>query len=202
VPVAIARSLRHRRAMHDETFDQVFPSSQRFRSWLHWTSVDVAVRAAAWLAPNAHSKVLDVGAGVGKLCLIGAAITDASWFGIERDLQMVRAANTAAVCMQIADRARFVHGNLASIDWSMFSAFYMYNPFAEMLLHGPDDSLARRDRYEAEIDFVRTQMARTERGTRVVTYHGFGGELPSGFELVHRESARDGELCLWIHRPR
>lgn len=186
--------------MRDASFDQVFPASQRSRSYLHWTPVDVAVRAAALLAPTPDCQVLDVGAGVGKLCLVGAAVTNAAWFGIERDEEMVRIATVAAARMQLEQRTRFMHGDITSIDWSRFDSFYLFNPFAELLVCGTVDALDRRERYVALIDFVQRQLSRSAPGTRVVTYHGFGGDL-SGFDVVHREPAREDELCLWLRQP-
>jgi SAM-dependent methyltransferase len=188
-------------SMQDVTFDQVFPATQRFRSFLHWTPVDIAKRAVALLAPTPDRKVLDVGSGVGKVCLIGAASTRASWFGIERDAEMVHVARAAASRLNLDQRAQFLLGDIASIDWSMFDAFYFFNPFAELLTYGPEDALTRRERYVAAIDFVQRQLSRSRAGTRVVTYHGFGSDPPPGYDLVHREYAREDELCLWIRQP-
>jgi len=47
---------------------------------------------------------------------------------------------------------------------------------------------------------VERRLAAARPGTRVVTYHGFGGEMPPGFERVRRDA---DELSLWIRtRPR
>lgn len=201
MPATFAQVLRQRAVMEDATFDKVFPIAQRFRSWMHWTPVDVALRAAALLAPTPNRKVLDVGSGVGKLCLIGAAVTHATWFGVERDEHMVHAARDAAMRMHLEQRTYFIHGDITCVDWTMFDSFYLFNPFGEMLAFGTEDALTRRERHVAAIDFVQHQLSRTVEGTRVVTYHGFGAELPPGFDLTHREPARDDELCLWVRRP-
>lgn len=188
-------------AVDDAQFDRLFPSSQRFRSWMHWTPVEVAVRAAALLAPG-HERVLDIGAGVGKLCLIGAATTSASWVGIEQNADMVNAANAARVRLGLETRVRFIRGDIAHLDWTSFDSFYLFNPFAEMLFVGDGTPLERRERYVATIEFVQSRLARAATGTRVVTYHGFGGDMPRGFECVHYERAREDELRLWIKRSR
>ena len=197
---AIAQALRHRLVIEDPTFDRVFPAAMRFRSWLHWTPVEVALRAAALLAPGPRHKVLDVGCGVGKLCLVGAATSQASWFGIDRDLEMIRAAKTAATRLHVEHRTHFMCAEITSLDWSSFDSFYFFNPFAEILGAGPGDALARRQRYVATIEFVQQQLARAGRGTRVVTYYGIGGDMPRSYRLVHHERARENELCLWIKR--
>lgn len=184
--------------MQDLTFDQVFPAVHRPRSYVHWTPVEVARRAAVLLAPTPDRTVLDVGAGVGKLCLVGASVTGATWYGIERDAEMVRVATAAAARLHLSARTHFLRGDVRSVDWARFDSFYLFNPFAELLQSGPGDALTRRERYIATIEFVQDQLARAAVGTRVVTYHGFGGDLPPDFDLVHREPARDDALCLWI----
>ncbi len=186
--------------MKDAAFDQVFPSSHRFRSWLYWTPVDIATRAAALLAPTPRHRVLDVGSGVGKLCLVGATTTQATWVGVERDRDMVRVAAAAAAHLHVDHRVRFIHGPITTIDWSQFDSFYFFNPFAELLSSTAGDPLDRRQQYCAAIAFAQQELACASAGARVVTYHGLGGDLPPGFELVHREPAGEDELCLWIHR--
>lgn len=170
------------------------------RSILHWTPVDIAVRACAMLAPADDTTVLDIGAGVGKLCLIGASITRATWVGVEVDPQMVEAANNAARLLGVADRAQFVCGEASSLDWSLSDSLYFFNPFAEVLFGGEADALPRRQEFLANVERTRLQLERLRPSARVVTYHGFGGELPNGFDLVHRETAHEDQLCLWVRR--
>jgi SAM-dependent methyltransferase len=202
MPQTISHALRHGRPMDDRDFDRVYPMEQRFRSWLHWTPIEVAQRACAMLAPRSGSKVLDVGSGVGKVCLVGALTTDSQWFGIERDSEMVQAAIAAARTLHVETRAHFLLGDMTSVTWSDFDAFYLFNPFAETLFTADTDldALARREAYVANIEFVQHQLSSVGPGTRIVTYHGFGGDMPPGFDLVRREPALEDELCLWIRR--
>ncbi len=200
MPQAIADALRSGAVLSDPRFDRIFPAQHRFRSWLHWTPLDVAVRASALLASGKAIRVLDVGAGIGKVCLVGALTTPATWFGIERDAEMVSAAQAAAIKLHVQRRAVFTLGDVTRSDWSEFDAFYLFNPFGEHLLGGPEDALSRREAYIASIELTQHRLADAVPGTRVVTYHGFGGELPPGYELVHREPAHEDELRLWIRR--
>jgi predicted RNA methylase len=196
--LAIANALRCGMTLDDATFDRVFPPALRFRSSMFWTPVEVAKLATALLAPAPGASVLDVGAGVGKLALVGALLTSARWHGIECDAELADAAAVAARELGVADRTQFTIGDITDVDWSAFDAFYLYNPFAEPLQHA--DRAALRQRYAADIQFVQRQLAASRRGTRVVTYHGFGGELPPGFELAERVTTREGDLELWIQR--
>lgn len=188
--------------MPDEDFDQVFPPSQRMRSNFHWTPIEIALRACELLdpleRPRQNRRVLDIGSGVGKLCLVGALTTEAVWCGIERDAAMVRAAVAAAKRMGLQNRVEFMHGELSSLEWSDYDSFYLFNPFAECLFSTRLDPLERRDVYYANIQLVQQRLATTKLGTRVVTYHGFGGDDLPGFTMVLREPARESDLCLWI----
>jgi SAM-dependent methyltransferase len=196
---AIATALRSRVEITDALFDSLYPTGQRFRSRNHWTPVAVARRACALLAPKRGESVLDVGSGVGKLCLVGALLTDATWVGAESEPQMIRVAEAAVRRLQLGDRVRFVHADATTIDWTGYAAIYMFNPFAEGLLHARTNAGAH-DRFALNIERTRARLATIPVGTRLVTYHGFGGQVPAGFELEHEEPARQDRLCLWVRR--
>lgn len=194
---AISRALRTRRVLSDEEFDRLFPIGHRYRSDCHWTPVDVALRAAILLAPAPQHRILDVGSGVGKLCLIGALSSASTWVGIEQDAPMVEAARAAAGRLRVAHRCAFVQGDATASDWSAFDAVYMFNPFYEGLFRSGLGTFAKRAHYLRDVERARRQLATMKPGARVVTYHGFGGEMPPELELVHRETAHADRLCLW-----
>jgi hypothetical protein len=45
---------------------------------------------------------------------------------------------------------------------------------------------------------VRERLHRARRGTRVVTYHGFGGDLPPSYRLELEEEAGTERIELWV----
>lgn len=198
---AIRAALQQQIAVTDAEFDQVFPEELRDRSYMHWTPVDVAMRAAQLLAPTADLRVLDVGAGPGKMCLVGALVTGAMWWGIEQDLALVTAANHAAWALDIGRRTRFVQGDGSRLAWDEFDAIYFYNPFSTLML-GPDASpFVRYATVQTTLRRIEQRLAGMRAGTRVVTYHGFGGKLPAGYALASREPAGGDALELWIRQP-
>jgi len=196
--LAIAEALARRVAISDEELDQVFPEEFRGRSFLHWTPVAVAMRAAELLAPEPSLRVLDVGAGVGKMCLVGALVTGATWWGIEQDQVLVAAANHAAWALDIDCRTRFVHGDGSRLAWDEFDALYFYNPFTTLMLAPHASPFVRYATIQNTLRRVEQRLATTREGTRVVTYHGFGGKLPAGYTLISREPAGGDVLELWI----
>jgi hypothetical protein len=181
----------------DMDFDALVPAELRHLSNLHWTPIDVAVRAAKLLAPEPGMRVLDIGAGIGKLCSIGALSTQAHWFGIEQQAVLVTAAEHLARSFGIADRATFMLGDAFSIAWNEFDALYFFNPFELPLFPTePNDS------YRRAIAETERRLRELRAGTRVVTLHGFGGTMPACFELLRHEriSASDGDLACWVRR--
>lgn len=197
-PHAIRDAMQRRVAISDHELDQVFPEELRDRSHLHWTPVAIAMRVVELLAPGPGARVLDVGAGVGKVCLIGALMTRATWWGIEQDATLVSAANQAAWALDVIRGTRFVHGDGSRLEWDEFDALYFYNPFGTLMLAPHASAFVRYATLQATMRRVDQRLAGTRVGTRVVTYHGFGGRLPPGFALVSREPAGGDALELWV----
>jgi SAM-dependent methyltransferase len=186
----------------DATFDDRLPLSLRPKAAQHFTPVEVARYAAGLLAPDPGMFVLDVGAGAGKFCIAaGLAAPKALFVGVERRPHLVRLATRLAREWRVSN-VRFVHGEALDLDWSVFDSFYFYNPFGEQLFH-PALLL------DHTIDFdpasfityvmaVRQRLAGARLGTRLVTYHGYGGPPPDGYELISDASIGTDRVELWI----
>jgi SAM-dependent methyltransferase len=181
----------------DQAFDALVPLGLRHLSNLHWTPIGVATQAAKLLAPERGVRVLDVGAGIGKLCTIGALSTQARWFGIEQQEVLVTAAEHLARSFGVEDRTTFMLGDAFSISWSEFDALYFFNPFELPLF-----PTAPNDSFRVAITETERRLRDLRAGTRVVTLHGFGGTMPPCFELLRHEriSASDGDLACWVRR--
>jgi SAM-dependent methyltransferase len=197
---AILRSLRRGELVFDGTFDHIFPLSVRRASNIHWTPVEIAVRAARLLAEGLDAPVLlDVGAGVGKFCTIAAAtVEEASVRGVEHREHFVEIARAAAHALDVD--VEFVHGAIADHDFSGVTGIYLFNPFAENLSprgdHLDETVELNEDAFWRDVRAVERFLERAPAGTRVVTYCGWGGTMPASYELVLRER-RAGVLELW-----
>ena len=182
----------------DDAIDALFPKSVAELSPRHFSPVSVARRAAELLAPTPHHRVVDLGCGPGKFCIVGAAWTGASFTGIEHRHHFVTVAIEAAARLGV-DNAHFIHANILELSWRPYDGYYLFNPFAEQLLGGIDGTMpVSPARYAFYVREVRERLRLARIGTRVVTYHGFGGNMPASFRLVLREDAGSDELELWI----
>ena len=184
-------------SLMDERFDLIYPMEVRDLSWRHWTPVVIARQAAAFLAERPNTRVLDVGCGPGKFCIIGAQTTSAHFTGVEQRERLAFAARDAIKRLGITS-AEIVHANLTEIGFSDYDAFYLFNPFEENLFNrGKIDATVKFSRalYDQYTNHVATELANAPLGTRVVTYGGLCEEVPLCYEC--QQSAFAGTLKLW-----
>jgi len=197
---ALAQALRTGKSVSDGRFDQIYPPEVRVHSRIHFTPVKVALRVRDWLGDDPGLRVLDVGSGCGKFCLVFAASGRGRVTGIEQRPNLHQTAQTAAATLGLAN-ASFVCGRMEDFDWSGFNAFYFFNPFYERIAHrqGMDDRTPpHAGLYFDHIRVVREKLDLVKAGSRVVTYHGMGGRLPQDWVLVRTEEIHTDELQLWV----
>lgn len=201
MPENVSLRLRCGLPLDDLDFDRLYPEWARRLSSVHWTPVDTARRAAELLVVRSGMRVLDVGAGVGKFCLVAALSLPGVFYGIEQRFHFVKAAHEVGERLGLRN-ARFLHGNMLDVEWSGFDGFYLFNPFAENIATecAPiDESVDRTpELFRAYVRGVSERLDRARSGTRVVTYHGFGGEMPPGYRLELEELSGTERLELWV----
>jgi SAM-dependent methyltransferase len=197
----LLNDLRAGRPLEDRVFDCIYPAVVREVSEVYWTPVEVARKAALWLADGGRTRVLDVGAGVGKFCLVGAAVAPQTTFvGIEQRPHLVEVARRAARYCRL-NNILMLQGTMDVIPWQQFDAFYFYNPFDEnnFTMGAQLDSTVELStrRYMRDVHFVERCLGAAEVGTRVVTYHGFGGVMPIEYVLECEEPYGVDFLRFW-----
>ena len=184
-------------SLEDEQFDLIYPPTIRDLSDRHWTPVAVARRAAEFLVSQPMTRVLDLGCGPGKFCIVGALTTAGHFTGVEQRQQLAHLARQAIQREGITN-AEIVHCNVTEIDFLAYDAFYLFNPFEENLftLGKIDESVhLSKALYEQYTRHVATQLARAPLGTRVVTYAGLCEEVPACYEC--QRYSFGGDLKLW-----
>lgn len=185
----------------DAQCDALLPRAVRRASSVYWTPVRVARRAAQIFDELGVSRVLDVGSGPGKFCVVaGARAPRISFVGVEHRPHLVAAARSLAAAVG-ATNVTFVHGDATCLPWTGFDGFYVFNSFAENAFSA-DDQLDQT----VDLSYVRRvdDVMRVERwlatrdvGTVLLTYHGLGGPIPGSYERVHVEAAGSAWLRAW-----
>jgi len=200
--ISLANDLKNNIKITNPRFDRIYPKMLRRLSTTHWTPVEVAQKAADLLVTKPGMKVLDVGSGCGKFCLIAAlSKPEAMFFGIEQRSYLNQMARRSSRLFNIQNLT-FIDGNMLATNWDQYDAFYLFNPFWENRM----SPLTRIDlsidvsenKYETYIDIVSLRLGKLKKGTRVVTYHGFGGVLPPSYECLESLSIGSGRLELWV----
>ncbi|WP_395746084.1 class I SAM-dependent methyltransferase [Prosthecobacter sp.] len=199
-PIRVQSDNEFLHAHKDHEFDQIFPVAISKLSACHWSPANVCRTAAQMLASEPGAKVLDIGCGPGKFCIIGATTTQGHFTGVEQRAKLVRVAKNVIEKNHIP-RVDIVHGNIQDMNFRDFDAFYLFNPFEENVLP------SLRIDYEVELkarlytDYtahVQQQLLRMPLDTRVVTYCGECLEIPACYVCV--KTAFTNQLKLWVKK--
>lgn len=185
----------------DTQFDVLLPRAARRASSRYWTPVRVARRAAGIFEELGVSRVLDVGSGSGKLCVVaGLHAPRLELVGVEQRPHLVAAARALALAVGTTN-VTFVQGDATLLPSERFDGFYVFNSFAENGLPAADqlDQTVELSHVRRLDDVMRVQqwLATRTLGTILVTYHGLGGPIPASYEHVHMEAAGSGWLHAW-----
>lgn len=176
----------------DETFNRLLPGHIRDVAARHWTPLEVAIKSAKFLCTHAGAKILDIGSGAGKFCLIAAYHhPDMHFTGIEQREDLVELSRELQERL-LLQNVSFIHGNIKEFDTSSFDHFYFYNSFYENLpgTQKIDYDISYSEKlYDYYNLLLYKKLNRTPSGTRLVTYHSLGNEVPPGFEVLHTEFA-------------
>jgi len=182
----------------DAVFDDLYPVHIQNLSQLHWTPLNIAKQAAAFLAES-NAKILDIGSGVGKFCIIaGYYNPQARFYGIEQRRELTLVAELAKKELNLSN-IDFIHGNLTDLNFEAYDHFYFFNSFYENLKpeNGIDQKIkTTKELYNYYTRFLFQQLDQKPSGTKLVTYHGARKQIPQSYQLV--ENSCHYALKFWI----
>ncbi len=195
----IFKRLKAGEVMEDEAFDEaLYPKDLCALSDSYFTSIVIAKKAALFLADRKGTRVLDVGSGVGKFCMIGATITEGFFTGVELRWPLHQLAKRIAQEQQLKN-INFIHANINVVDFSLYDAFYFYNPFIENIapLEKIDDSITlKHDLYKVYTNYVKNQLSLLPVGTKLVIYFSDSRVVPDSY-MAHSKYEME-KLTFWI----
>lgn len=181
----------------DEEFNSLYPENIRRSARRHWTQVEVAKKASDYLVKKPGTKVLDIGSGAGKFCIIGAMHTEGSFTGVEQRENLVELSNKITAHYGI-NNLQFIWANILEIPFLEYESFYFYNSFHENIDENDkiDNQIgASMQLYEQYCNYMREQLNLMPNGTRLATYWSSGNEIPASYQL--RSLKFNGLLKFW-----
>ncbi|HLD51728.1 MAG TPA: methyltransferase domain-containing protein [Sediminibacterium sp.] len=183
----------------DQHFDQLYPPAISALASRHWTPIAVAKEAAAFLAVGSNTRILDIGSGVGKFCMIGARFhPHAAFTGVEQRDSLTQIAQSIAHELSLTN-THFLTGNFTDIDFTQYHHFYFYNAFYENLID--NDTIDQTVEQSPELFNMYNrklykQLKKLPAGTRIATFHSSENEMPSSYQVVGVGTNED--LKFWI----
>lgn len=166
----------------EHCFDRFLPAALRQASPQYWTPIDAILRAAAWFDELGIERVVDIGSGVGKFCIVAAVASKCTFIGVEQRPKLVGVARSLAQTFGVQARVSFIDGSFGEVPIPPADCYYLFNPFEENLLP-PVEALdttveLNPDRFRRDLRAFRAFIASLPVGARVLTLNGVGGRLP------------------------
>ncbi len=196
----LADALRRGDVVHDAEFDALLSLHPRQKSSAFWSAIEVAQTASRWFTEAGATRVLDVGAGVGKACAVMALTSGHRVWGLEQRGALVFEARKLA--QQLGAEVVMVEGQLDAIDPFRFDGFYFFNPFAEHIADKYElydaGIVPSVDTYLRDARTVERWLREASLGTAMVTYNGLGGRIPSSWVCRKKERLAGNVLRLWV----
>jgi len=181
----------------DVEFNSIYPERVQILDKKHWTPLAVAKTASKFLVNREGIKVLDIGSGVGKFCMIGSVVTKGHFTGVEYREELVKLSGEISKKSCLSN-IQFIHDNITNINFRNFDAFYFFNSFIENMSQSEvmDNAVPISPQlYGKYNQYLRLQFAAMPIGTRLATYWTNSEEVPRGYVLL--STAFEGELKMW-----
>ncbi|MGE0631999.1 MAG: class I SAM-dependent methyltransferase [Pseudobdellovibrionaceae bacterium] len=198
----VIEQIRSGKAIEETEFDQIFPPYYQFQSTIHWSSIEVARQISEWINPLNRKSLVDIGCGVGKLCLLLRILTNYEIFGIEQRPKLVEIANKI-IKVNCLKNISITQMNMLDLNWDLHDIYYLYNPFQEHIAD-EDHSIIEKDiefdakNYAHYTSEVFRQLTLAKPGKVLITFHGYGGRVPSSWRMVASRHMENGNLTMWV----
>ncbi|MBB6501520.1 class I SAM-dependent methyltransferase [Pedobacter cryoconitis] len=183
----------------DAAFDNLYSLRAQQLSSIHWTPIDIAIKAATYLTGGKGRNIIDIGSGVGKFCLVAAHnFPDYIFHGVEQRKALVDEAIIAQNATKLIN-VNFIHANFNELNMDEYDHIYFYNSFSENLFHyKPIDNLINcsQDIYDEYLKMFYELLEDKPSGTRVATFHCSNEYIPPAYKRVQHITGE--ALKLWI----
>jgi len=186
----LKRKLLQKELITDDYFDLVFSPEVRSFSQIHWTPLVVATKATEVLKQMKVERLLDVGSGCGKFCLITSILSEIEVTGVEQREFLYSASKKAKNAFRLP-QLKFMSGSAFDLSWKEFDCVYFFNPFCEQKTperRMKNDVPMNESLYSTYLQLTLNRLREQKIGSKVMTYYGLGAELPEDYSLIYQKS--------------
>ncbi|MFN6947119.1 MAG: methyltransferase domain-containing protein [Cytophagaceae bacterium] len=184
--------------LNDNYFDKIYPDYIQRISKRNWSSILAAKKASEFLFTKPGCKILDIGSGVGKFCIVGAMNTKGFFYGVEYRRDFIHISQQVKNHYSLTN-VTFLHENILNINFTLYDAFYFFNSFYEYLDKDCAKDFQSRPSLDVYIkcrNYMHFQLTQAPINTRVVTHSGLDSEIPLCYKLKKIDYKND--LKFWI----
>lgn len=193
----IVEYLRYNKPVKDKEFDMIYPPGLRELSNRHFTEVEVAIKAAQFLATKPNQKILDIGSGIGKFCFVASSHTEVSCTGVDYRKHFIELCEKLTIKHRFKN-VNFIHADFKEINLKDYDSFYFFNSFQEHIDETAilDNTIETNvEKYKDYSEYLKGEFDKLPNRTRIATYHLHLNQIPSSYKLVAMYF--DGTLKCW-----
>lgn len=183
----------------DLDFDQYLPPRLQKLSSSQWTPLFVIKEIVQMIKTHSISHIYDLGSGVGKFSILVSLLGEIQVTGFEQRKELLDLAQALKIKFK-ANLVEFSHLDFLELDFSHFDAIYCFNPLYETMStkfsideETPKSSIL----YIQKILKLKSNFLNMQKGSKIITYHGFGGIMPKEFKLITKRKNYFGEIEVW-----
>ena len=103
--------------------------------------------------PDSDDIIYDLGSGMGRVPLYGAAVTEAEFHGIEFEENRVEKSREAAQDLGL-ENVEFTSGDVKKADFSDADTLYLFNPFNEETMESVIDDIREISKSNSDLQIV------------------------------------------------
>jgi Methyltransferase domain len=191
-------NIKAKKTVADVDFDAIFPDDIQKFTRLHFSPIEVSKHVAKFLTQKkSNAKILDIGSGAGKFCMVGSLFTDGHFTGVEQRESLHVIANEIAET-HFLQKVEFILENIVNIPFGDFDGFYIFNSFYENVSF--DDNITdeinlSQPNYDTYSAYVKQELDKMPVGTRLATYFCSRSIAPDSYKLI--EDTFNENLNFW-----
>lgn len=187
--------------MTDALWDSCLSQKFQILSAYQWTPISVIERTWKYLSLDRVTSLVDLGSGVGKFCIHLSLLSNHSIdiLGLEDREELVDVSESLKKHWDVS-KVQFRKENFLKQFPEGHSHYYCFNPLYETMKGSHSIDLQKQksaNQFLKDLQTLKQNLLLLKPKTKLITFHGFGGNSLTGFRIVLKEEIAGGEYLIW-----